>query len=89
MYRVFTTGDTATLSLMIHVSGDFAWPMTCEAWDSYAWNHLIIDNVFKYFGGAELSFFFISWIAFHCTEKFLMRGSHYMFPAVSGRLLQS
>ena len=82
-------GATKTFSQMIHVSGVFSWPMTWDACDSYASNQFTIINVFKIFGRVESSLFFRSWINFHCTEKFLLRGSPLMFPALSGQFFHS
>ena len=74
---------TVTFSKIIYVIGVFAWPMTSDAWDSYAFKNFVIFAVFEIFGRLESSFFFRSWVAFQCTDKLLMGGYNSMFPVVS------
>ena len=83
MASVGAIGDSEKFLRIIHVSDEFSWPMTWDAWYSYASKYFTIDTVFEIFIRVESSFFLRSWIDFHCNEKFLMQGYHYMFPAVS------
>ena len=50
MASVGATGDTAKLLQMIHVSDEFALPITWDAWDSYDSNNFTVDTVFNFLG---------------------------------------
>ena len=89
MASVGEIGAAKQFSRMIHVSGEFDWPMTWDAWYEYTSNHFTIGTIFQFFGMLASSLLFGFWVYFRFNEKFLTRGYHLMFLEVIGQPVHS